>query len=257
MTFIYAFIFIGAVIGAANLIMSYDEVKRSTLIVSAIFIVAAPLAALHIGIKPGVLEAAKQDIVGEEGPFILGGLVLATLFLFKEEGSVEWLWRRFSPFTAPTEDIAAGQRGYIARDAKNRSGTFMGTSTAALTVQGLDVKTVTLIRLAFHAFTRMDSRTVIGIENALRLGEGRRYAAFHRLAAQSQSCREAARDITHPYLRAINGNHAAARMMFRELCQLARQTQNTDRKTVNKLTRVGKSLGLTPEHMGMAISQLQ
>ena len=70
MTFIYAFIFIGAVIGAANLIMSYDEVKRSTLTVSAIFIVAAPLAALHIGIKPGVLEAAKQDIVSEEGPFI-------------------------------------------------------------------------------------------------------------------------------------------------------------------------------------------
>ncbi len=49
---------------------------------------------------------------------------------------------------------------------------------AMFAVRGLDVKTVALVRLALAAFSKIDSREVIGIEASLKLGDGRRYNAF-------------------------------------------------------------------------------
>jgi len=45
--------------------------------------------------------------------------------------------------------------------------------------------------------------------------------------------------------------------MFTALCQLARDIKKTDKKTVNRLVKIGQSLGLSPEDMGLAIAQIR
>jgi len=137
------------------------------------------------------------------------------------------------------------------------SSALMGTSTDMFAVPGLDVKTVALIRLSFFAFKTMNRRTIIGIESHLRLGDGRRYKAFHAIAAEAQSRRFDLSEIIHPYWRAINGNHASARLMFTSLCEMAYTTSNTDKKTVNNLLKIGQSLGLSPQDMGVAVSKMR
>jgi len=121
----------------------------------------------------------------------------------------------------------------------------------------LDVKTVALIRLALAAFSKVDRTVVLGIESSLRLGDNRRYRAYHQLVSEHQNRRQNIKDIVHPYWREINGNHASARNMFTALCQLARDTRNTDKKTVNRLLKIGQTLGLSPEDMGLAIGQIR
>jgi len=133
------------------------------------------------------------------------------------------------------------------------SAALMGTSTSMFSVPGLDVKTVALIRLSFFAFKKVNRKTIIGLESSLRLGDGRRYKAFHSIAADMQHRRVSLTEIVHPYWRAINGNHSSARVMFRDLCQIARSTGNTDKKTINNLVKIGQALGLSPQDMGVAI----
>jgi len=178
--------------------------------------------------------------------------VLAVLYL---EGTFEMLWRRIHPSSAPTEFIRAGQRGGMMKPPSKMSAALMGTSTAGFAVQGLDVKTTALIKLSMYAFKR-DRSTIVTIENSLRLGDGRRYHAYQKLVADA-SYEKSLKDIIHPYWRAINGNHSSARLMFTNLCQLARDSGNTNKRAVNRLVQIGQSLGLSPEDMGRAIGNVR
>ena len=188
-------------------------------------------------------------------PFLMGGATLGILVGMYFEGTYTWLWRRIHPASAPTEFIGAGQRGGMAKAPPKMSAALMGTSTAAFAVQGLDVKTTALIKLSMHAFKR-DRKTIVTIENALRLGDGRRYYVFQKLVADAQF-EKSLTDIIHPYWRAINGNHSSARLMFTNLCQLARDSGNTNKRAVNRLVQIGQSLGLSPEDMGRAIGNVR
>ena len=177
----------------------------------------------------------------------LSGFIMA-LYV---EGSFHWLWRRLHPQSAPTEHIKAGQRGFMPSFVSKHSSALMGTSTAFFAVDGLDVKTTAVIKLCIYAF-KIDRFTTAALENALRLGDGRRYKAFQKLIVDSQFEKHLA-DIIHPYKRAINGNHSSARAMFTQLCQLARQTRNTSDYTMNRLLEIGRALGLTQKDMARAL----
>ena len=200
-----------------------------------------------------------MHLLGEAGTTHLTltviGAALGMIFVMYLEGTIEWLWRRIHPASAPTEFIGAGQRGGMAKAPPKMSAALMGTSTAAFAVQGLDVKTTALIKLSMYAFKR-DRSTIVTIENSLRLGDGRRYYAYQKLVADSQY-EKGLTDIIHPYWRAINGNHSSARLMFTNLCQLARDSGNTNKRAVNRLVQIGQSLGLSPEDMGRAIGNVR
>jgi len=183
------------------------------------------------------------------------GAVIGAAFVMYLEGTFGFLWRRIHPASAPTEFLAAGQRGMIAKAPPKMSAALMGTSTASFAVQGLDVKTTALIRLSLYAFKK-DRYTIVTLENALKLGDGRRYYAYQKLVADAQNQKHL-KDIVHPYWRAINGNHSSARLMFTNLCQLARDSRNTNKRTINRLVDIGQSLGLSPEDMGIAIGQIR
>jgi len=186
---------------------------------------------------------------------LVTGAGLGMMFVLYLEGRLTWLWRRIHPATAPTDFIRAGQGGTSVQPRAKISAALMGTSTANFAVQGLDVKTTALIKLSLFAFKR-NRHTIISVENALRLGDSRRYHAYQKLVADAnyQNCLE---DIIHPYWRAINGNHSSARLMFTNLCQLARDSRNTDRRAVNRLMQIGQSLGLSSEDMGSAIGNIR
>jgi len=257
----YSIILAAAAVGIISLVMSYDEMKRSTLIISILSL----LPAIGVFIKMGVSRetfgeaAAHFALPGMKENlhfYILGMLILIGGYLYID-GTFHWLWRRIHPSSAPTDDIRAGQRGHISRKGSGMSAALMGTSTEMLSVPGLDVKTVALIRLSFFAFKKMNRKTIIGVESFLRLGDGRRYKAFHSIAAEMQHRRVSLTDIVHPYWRAINGNHSSARLMFTDLCQIAQITANTDKKTINILVKIGQSLGLSPQDMGVAIGKMR
>ena len=257
----YSVVFIFAIIGMISLIMSYEYMRRFGLILSAISILLAIGAFIHMGVSKESVGEVVYDVlpplVTENWLlFILAGVGL-TIALLYSDGVIHWIWRRVHPQSAPTDDIGIIQGGTYRSTMPSMSSALMGTSTAMFNVQELDVKTIALIRLALVAFAKVDRTVVAGIERKLKLGDGRRYKAFHQLVADSQTCRQGIKDIVHPYLRAINGNHASARNMFTALCQLARDTRNTDKKTVNRLLKIGQSLGLSPENMGLAINQLR
>ena len=60
-----------------------------------------------------------------------------------------------------------------------------------------------------------------------------------------------------PYWRAINGNHAAARIMFTELCQIIRTTDQSNKQTINRIIKIGQALGLSTEDMGLAVGNIR
>ena len=257
---LYAFVLGFAVVGNGVMVVSDTDRKWQWLSLALIFIL--PVLFIYFSAGPtGSLKAVIISLIlsslGTHLAYFLLGATLAIFVVLYEEGTYAWVRRLIHPESAPTELLKAGQRGQREVRGKPMSSALMGTSTAMFAVQGLDVKTVALVRLALAAFSKVDSRVVVGIEASLKLGDGRRYKAFHQLVSESQSRRQGIKDIIHPYWREINGNHASARNMFTSLCQLARDTRNTDKKTVSRLVTIGQSLGLSPENMGLAINQLR
>ena len=255
----YAIILGVAIIGIVSLIMFFDEMKRSSLILSALSIVLAIGAFIHMGVSRQTVGEAMQAIVPSNVTsnlhfYIIGGVILIVAAL-NAEGTISWIWRRVHPRSAPTAGIRAGQRGHVSRQGPKMSSALMGTSTAMFSVPGLDVKTIALIRLSLFALKKINSRTVIGIESHLRLGDGRRYRAFQNIVVEMQSGRTGLVDIVHPYWRAINGNHSAARRMFTELCQVIHNAGQTDKATINRLVKIGQALDLSPQDMGIAIGK--
>lgn len=257
---LYAFILGFAVVGNGVMVVSDTDRKWQWLALALIFIL--PLINMYVSslaissLKATIINLVMTSITTHLGYFLVGA-VLAILMVLYEEGTFEWIWRRLHPATAPTEFIKAGHRGQRVPKSTVMSSALMGSSTGMFAVKGLNVKTIALVRLALAAFSKVDSRVVVGIESSLKLGDGRRYKAFHQLISENQTRRQNIKDIVHPYWREINGNHASARKMFTSLCQLARDTRNTDKATVNRLVQIGQSLGLSPEDMGLAIHQLR
>jgi len=255
---IYAVIFGFALVGAGVLVVSDTDRKWDRLIFVLMF--ALPILKMYLDTdiywKAVFLQLIFGSVTTHLNYFIVG-LLAAIALVLHEEGTYEWLWRRIHPQSAPTADIGAGQRGHFSPQGSTMSSTLMGTSTQMFSVPGLDVKTVALIRLSFFAFKNMNRKTIIGIESYLKLGDGRRYKAFHSIAAEVQGRRIDLTEIVHPYWRAINGSHASARIMFTDLCKIAQDTANTDKKTVNSLVKVGQALGLSPEDMGLAIGKMR
>ena len=257
---VYALILGFCAIGFSVLTISDTDRKWSYISLALIFV----LPFIYIFTAPGSVGGIRSAIVffvitaltSHIGYFLIGATAAILLVLY-EKGSFGWIWRRVHPKSAPTEFIKAGNRGQPKTKHTPIGSTLMGSSTAMFAVQGLDVKTIALVRLAMAAFAKVDSRVVVGIESSLKLGDGRRYKAFHQLVSESQSRRQNIKDIVHPYWREINGNHASARNMFTALCQLARDTRNTDKHTVNRLVKIGQTLGLSPEDMGLAIGQIR
>lgn len=258
---LYALVLGFAVIG--NAVLTVSDTDRKWGFLALLLILVLPLvhiftASESIGsVKAVMIYFIMWSVTTHLGYFLIGSIAAILLVLY-EEGTFGWVWRRVHPVSAPTENIKAGNRGrQLPQKNIATSATFMGTSTGMFNVQGLDVKTVALVRLALAAFGKVDRSVVIGIESSLKLGDGRRYKAFHQLVGESQRRRQNVKDIIHPYWREINGNHASARNMFTALCQLARDTRNTDRKTINRLANIGQALGLSPEDMGLAIGQVR
>jgi len=255
---LYAVVFGFALVGGGVLVVSDTDRKWDRLVFVLLF--ALPILKMYLDTDlfwRSVLFGLLYGSVTTHLNYFIIGTLAAILLVLHEEGTYVWLWRRIHPSSAPTDEIGAGQRGHVSRQGPAMSSALMGTSTDMFSVPGLDVKTVALIRLSFFAFKKINRNTIIGIESALRLGDGRRYKAFHSIAADSQHRRVSLTDIVHPYWRAINGNHASARMMFVELCQIAHNTANTDKKTIGNLTKIGQALGLSPQDMGSAIAKLR
>lgn len=252
----YSVILIFGIVGLISIVMFYDEMKRSALILAALSILPSIGLFIKLGVSRKSMGEAIPSFVTENlHLFIMGGMFVAVSAFFVE-GGFHWIWRRVHPQSAPTAEIGAGQRGHVTRQGPAMSPALMGTSTEMFSVAGLDVKTTALIRLSLFAFNSRNSKTVIGIESHLRLGNGRRYKAFHSIVAEVQHRRVSLTDIVHPYRRAINENHSSARLMFADLCKIAVSTGNTDKKTVNRLLKIGQALGLSPQDMGQAIGKM-
>ena len=217
--------------------------------------------AVIVGFKEGAFVNPRDMLIYLIGEavstyltFLAIGAGLGMTFVMYMEGTFSMLWRRVHPASAPTDMIGAGQRGHISKAPPKMSAALMGTSTAGFAVQGLDVKTTALIKLSMFAFKR-DRYTIATLENALKLGDGRRYYAYQKLVADAAH-EKSLTDIVHPYWRAINGNHSSARLMFTNLCQLARDTRNTNKRAIDRLVKIGQSLGLSPDDMGRAIGYI-
>lgn len=187
--------------------------------------------------------------------FLVTGAGLGMLLVMYLEGTFAWLARRVHKAYAPANAIGSGPHGGAIQAQPKTSAALMGTSTAGFAVQGLDVKTTALIKLSIYAFKR-NRATIIAIENALNLGDERRYHAYQKLVADADY-QNNLEDIVYPYWCAINGNHSSARLMFANLCQLARDSRNTDRRVVARLMQIGQSLGLSAEDMSLAIDKMR
>ena len=251
---LYAVVFGFALVGGGVLAVSDTDRKWNRLFFVLFF--ALPILKMYLDTdlywRGAFYSLLRESVTTQLNYFILG-VIAAIGLVLHEEGTYLWIWRRIHPQSAPTAEIGVGQRGYVSRQGSGMSAALMGTSTSMFSVPGLDVKTVALIRLSFFAFKNVNRKTIIGLESSLRLGDGRRYKAFHSIAADMQHRRVSLTEIVHPYWRAINGNHSSARVMFRDLCQIARSTGNTDKKTINNLVKIGQALGLSPQDMGVAI----
>ena len=129
--------------------------------------------------------------------------------------------------------------------------TLVGTSTNYLSAE-LDLRTETLIRLCYSVFEDRSALTMSRLESALRLGTGRRQKAFHKIVAGHRG-RPKTKRIVHRYWRSVNGSSRLSQALFGDLCKLARDTNNGDRATADRLSKVGAALGLTAEEMGRAI----
>jgi len=257
----YSIILIFAIIGIISLVMSYEYMKRSHLVLAGLSILAGIGVFIKIGAtRESVGEAmayfSSPTIMDNLHYYIIAGIVLI-FGLLHAEGAIHWVWRRVHPQSAPTDDIKAMSRGQSAQPGQAMPSTLMGSSTGMFSVVGLDVKTVALIRLSLFALKNFNNKTIIGIESHLKLGDGRRYRAFHKIVAETQTSRIGLTDIVHPYWRAINGNHAAARKMFAELCKIVGGTGQAHNSVIDRIVEIGQALGLSPRDMGVAISQLR
>ena len=254
---LYALVFGFALVGGGVLVVSDTDRKWDRLVFTLIF--ALPILKMYLDAnlywREVFFDLLTESLTTHMTFFIIGVLA-AMLLVLHEEGTYLWIWRRIHPSSAPTQEIGAGQRGHVSRQGAGMSSALMGTSTSMFSVPGLDVKTIALIRLSFFAFRKVNQKTIIGIESFLRLGDGRRYKAFHGIAAEVQHKRVSLTDIVHPYWRAINGNHSSARLMFADLCKIARATGNTDKTTINNIVKIGQALGLSPQDMGLAIGKI-
>ena len=183
--------------------------------------------------------------------FLGGGLMAVCLQLFVE-GHLYELWIKYHPQSAPTPEAKRGQRAKVAGFRKERTpATLVGTSTNFLSAD-LDLREETLIRLSYSVFEDRGALTMSRLESALRLGTGRRQKAFHKIVAGNNG-RPKTKRIVHRYWRSVNGSSRLSQSLFGDLCKLARDTNNRDRATVDRLSTVGTALGLTPEEMGRAI----
>lgn len=174
--------------------------------------------------------------------WLLLGAVVAVLAQLVAEGQAYDLWVKLHPQSAPTPEARMGQRAQPSRFSKPIAATLVGTSTEGLQ-DGLDLRTDTLIRLCFYAFEDRGALTLSRLEAGLRMGTGRRQKAFHKLAA-GQRRRPNLKSTLHRYSRSINGSSRMSQGLFEDLCRLARDTQNRDAATVNRLTQAGTVLGL-------------
>lgn len=258
MLFAFTLGFGGMAMGCFSIVGQDDGIQSAGITALA----AIVLLAVVIAFQNGGLTNPRDMLmylIGEAGTthvtITVIGAALGMAFVMYVEGTFYSVWRRIHPSSAPTDFIGAGARGSLPNPPPKISAALMGTSTSAFAVQGLDVKTTALIRLAMFAFKR-DRFTIATLESALKLGDSRRHYAFQKLVADSANDK-ALKDIIHPYWRAINGNHSSARLMFTNLCQLARDTRNTNKRAVNTLVSIGQSLGLSPKDMAIAIGNLR
>lgn len=183
--------------------------------------------------------------------FLLGGALSLVLQLFTE-GYFYELWVKVHPQSAPTPEVQMGHRAQIAGFRKKRMpATLVGTSTEYLNNE-LDLRTETLIRLCYSTFEQRGPLMMSRLEAQLRLGTGRRQKAFHKIVAGHRG-RPRTRRIVHRYWRSVNGSSRLSQALFGDLCKLARDTQNRDQATIDRLSHVGASLGLTVEEMGRSI----
>lgn len=204
-----------------------------------------------IGLRSVVFSLVIGSVFEETLWFLLGaGLALCAQLVF--EGHIYELWIKLHPQSAPTPEVQMGQRAMVAGFRKEKApATLVGTSTGYLK-SDLDLKTETLIRLCYSVFEDRSAVTMSRLESALHLGTGRRQRAFHKIVAGHRG-RPKTKRIAHRYWRSVNGSSRLSQALFFELCKLARDTQNRDQRTINRLSEVGTSLGLTVEEMGRAI----
>ena len=258
MTILYSLIFLAATIGIVSLIMSYDELNRLGLFVSALPVIAAIIIFIKWtvggdGLSNVVSYFEDPDVV-RNLPVWLFIVVLAVVLTLFREGTIIWLWRRIHPKSAPTEQLKASERGSgIFKKHLPMGSTLMGSSTVMFKNSELDIRTIALIRLAFSSFSSSDRKTIIGIESFLRLGDGRKYRSYQQLVVEIMDSKTTLKDIIHPYWRAINGNSATARILFADLCRLANATGNVDKRSINNIIKAGRELGLSQEDMQRAL----
>ena len=171
------------------------------------------------------------------------------------EGHFYNLWVTLHPQSAPTPEARFGQRAKPASRSKPVAATLVGTSTEYLNTE-LDLRTDTLMRLCFYAFEDRGALTLSRLESSLRLGTGRRQKAFHKIAAGTRT-RPKLKPTVHRYCRSINGSSRLSQSLFADLCKLARDTQNRDSATIERLTQTGSALGISIEEMGRVIRGLR
>lgn len=183
--------------------------------------------------------------------FMLGA-VLALVVQLLTEGHVQTLWIKFHPQTAPTPEARMGRRALPAGRSAPVSATLVGTSTEYLNSE-LDLRTDTLIRLCYYAFEDRGALTMSRLEASLRLGTGRRQKSFHKLAAGLRK-RPKLKPTLHRYYRSVNGSARMSQGLFGDLCRLARDTQNRDFATIDRLNQTGLALGLHADDIGRLIN---
>ncbi len=208
------------------------------------------------GAEPKSLFQTFRELLREsftsQLPFFLIGGVLALFIQLIDEGHIYKVWVLLHPQSAPTPEVHMGQRAKIAgfRQAKTPA-TLVGTSTTHLSAE-LDLYTETLIRLSYSVFEDRGALTMSRLEGELRLGTGHRQKAYHKIVAGNRG-RPNVKRIAHRYWRSVNGSSRMSQSLFGDLCKLARNTNNRDRATINRLMTVGTALSLSPEDMGRAI----
>ena len=236
-----------------------DETRLERIVLQAVALIVVLLAiiAMRSGEAVGIVQLTQGLIISSfehRLGWVLLGATMALLIQLYQEGHLETLWIKLSPGTAPTQEARAGQRshtqGFGAR--KTVPATLVGTSTQYLTHE-LDLRTETLIRLAFYAFEQRGARIVTHLEAAMHLGTGQRQRSYLRIVAGIKGRPNPKRTV-HRYWRSVNGSSRMGQALFGELCHLANVTQNLDQATVNRLRKVGEALKLTPDEMSRSLS---
>jgi len=236
-----------------------DETRFDRILLNAAVMIILLLAiiALRSGESIGILRLARGLIISsfeQRLGWVLLGASVAILIQLYQEGHFETLWVKFSPETAPTQEARAGQRSRTQGFGRRNTvpATLVGTSTQYLNHE-LDLRTETLIRLAFYAFEDRGARIVTVLETALRLGTGQRQKSYLRIVAGMRGRPNPKRTV-HRYWRSVNGSSRMGQSLFGELCHLANVTQNLDQATINRLCKVGEALKLTPDEMSRSLN---